>query len=144
MIRDIMSETFDIYNKKTDEEKEKIPHINCCEHTLIAAFESFEQQLDPEVFALAKGFAGGMKIKSVCGALTGGVMVLSRFYHDADFLEKAIQDYFQKFEDRYDSIMCLQLKDEFYDEKTRCQKVMINAAQVLDEVIKSIEEGCYE
>lgn len=144
MVRDIMSDTFDKYNSKTDEEKDKIPHINCCEHTLMASFKFFNEDLDADVIALAKGFGGGMKIKSVCGALTGGVMVLSKFYHDADFLETAIQDYFQKFEDRYESIMCLQLKDQFFNEMTKCQEVMINAAQVLDEVIKSIEEGCYE
>lgn len=144
MISVIMAETFDVYNEKSEDEKANIPHVNCCEHMLMASHRSFNEKLPPEVLALAKGFGGGMKIKSVCGALTGGVMSLSKFYHEASFLEVAIQDFFKTFENKYETIHCDLLKERHYDERIGCQKVMLMAAEVLDEIIEKAERGYYE
>lgn len=37
-------------------------------------------KLTPGGFKLAAGFGGGMGVESICGAITGGIMVLSHLY----------------------------------------------------------------
>ena len=57
-------------------------HYNCAQSVLIPFAEA--GGLDEETaFRLAANFGGGMKRASVCGAITGGLMVLGLFGVDA-------------------------------------------------------------
>ena len=53
---------------------------NCAETTLRAANEAWEMGMDENAFRLMGGFGGGMGIRNVCGAVSGGVAALSYYY----------------------------------------------------------------
>lgn len=59
--------------KKGYGEKE---NLNCAEKILYASNEAYNLGLDKKALKLSAGFGGGMAIESVCGALTGAIMVL--------------------------------------------------------------------
>ena len=54
--------------------------LNCAEKILYGASWAYNLKLSPEALKLAAGFGGGMGVESTCGAITGGVMVLSHLY----------------------------------------------------------------
>lgn len=51
------------------------PHYNCAQAVLIPFAESAGMTA-PQAYAVAQGFGGGMRMGSVCGALTGAYMAL--------------------------------------------------------------------
>jgi C_GCAxxG_C_C family probable redox protein len=61
------------------EEYYKEHDLNCAETMLYAANDVYGLELDKKALKMAAGFGGGMYIRSVCGALAGGIMVISRF-----------------------------------------------------------------
>ena len=54
--------------------------LNCAKKIVYGANHVYNMGLSPQALKLAAGFGGGMGIESVCGTLTGGVMVLSNLY----------------------------------------------------------------
>ena len=54
--------------------------LNCAEKMLYGANWAYDLKLTPEALKLAAGFGGGMGVESICGAITGGIMVLSHLY----------------------------------------------------------------
>jgi len=135
MIRTTIEEAFIEFNDLSENEKEKLPHINCCERVLLGSNISLNLNLNEDVFTTAKGFGGGMKIESVCGALTGSIMAMSHYYKEQDNLSEIIQTFFAKFELLHGTHMCDRLKDVYYDDLTGCQNVMIKAADVFDDIL---------
>ena len=63
--------------KKIEEYYSKERDLNCAETILYAANDAYRLGLDKNALKMAAGFGGGMGIDSVCGALTGGIMVLT-------------------------------------------------------------------
>ena len=136
MIQKILEEKFKVLNQLTEEEKSEIPHVNCCEHILIGGNDFLELGLSKDNLSIAKGFGGGMKIESTCGALTGAIMVLSLYLNDEEKLNQGIHDFFEMFNKKYhDSIDCKPLKDAYRHEKFGCQPVILMAANILDSVL---------
>jgi C_GCAxxG_C_C family probable redox protein len=137
MIQKMLEEKFYEFNQLTEDEKSQIPHVNCCEHILTTGNDFLKMGLSKEYLAVAKGFGGGMKIESTCGALTGAIMFLSLSIKDEEKLDNVIQDFFEKFKKTYGPAMdCKPLKDAYRHEKRGCQPVILMAADILDSVLK--------
>ena len=117
--------------------------LNCAETILFAANEAYGLGLDREALKLASGFGGGMAIESVCGALTGAVMVLGRVFvkdrgHQSPWLKDIIKEFLDLYRQDMGSIMCDSLKDRYRTEEKKCRDVIERAALMLD---KSITAG---
>lgn len=114
--------------------------FNCAETILSGANKIYNLGLDTNTVKLASGFGGGMAIESVCGALTGAIMVLGYMFvnekaHESDRIKEITKDFFEAFEKKMGSIDCASLKEKYHTEKDECYYVKLIAAEVLDEII---------
>lgn len=135
MIYKHIVEWYNWYNELSENEKDQMAHINCCERVIMSANEVLSLELSDDALRIAKGFGGGMKIESTCGVITGGVMALSKYYFDDSRLNDIVADFILSYERMYGSISCDHLKDHYRTEDKGCQPVIINAGQLLDEII---------
>lgn len=136
MIRKHVEEWYKEYNKKSQSEKDNMVHINCCERVLFSANHVLELSLSDEALKMARGFGGGMKVKSTCGVITGGVMALSKYYYNDVRLNEIIADFINSYEQLYGSISCDILIEKYRDDEIGCQPVVMSAAILLDELIE--------
>lgn len=122
------------YDKKTYD-------LNCAETILYAGNEAYKLGLDKKVLRIAAGFGGGMHIESVCGALTGAVMVLSLLFvkergHESDRAKNLIREFFERYRKKMGDINCTPLKQKYKTEKNRCLDVIIEAGRILDDIVQ--------
>ncbi len=81
-------------------------HYNCAQAVLISFCD--ECGIDPETaYMLGSNFGGGMRIGSVCGALTGGLMAMGLL----KLSEPDVKDVMIEFEEIYGSVECRVLLD---------------------------------
>jgi C_GCAxxG_C_C family probable redox protein len=114
--------------------------LNCAETILYGANEAYDLGLDSDALKLAAGFGGGMAIESVCGALTGAIMVLGRLFveeraHQSPRLKELIRELLVRYREEMGSIQCDVLKGCYRTEEKKCRDVIEKAAMVLDEII---------
>ena len=111
---------------------------NCAEALLCAGRDCYQLELSSEALRAAGGFGGGMGIGSVCGALTGSLMVMGPLFvaersHESEDMKEVRQWFFELAQQRLGSIDCESLKDRYYHEDTKCLEVVRLAAQILHE-----------
>ena len=122
--------------------------FNCAEKIFCGANESYGLGLDAETLKLAGGFGGGLGVESVCGALCGGMMAISRLMvkttaHQAEGLRPCQEAFMKGYEEEMGSILCSELKFSYRTKEKGCQRVVEKAAQHLDKIVKQIEEGAW-
>ena len=102
-----------VYRDKAQKLRDQItPHINCAQAVLVP-FAKAAGISEEAALRIAGGFAGGMKRGSVCGAVTGGIMVLGLFgLADPDSLEAFHRRLKEAHEGMYDCRDLLRLNEE--------------------------------
>ena len=113
---------------------------NCSEHLVAGANYAYKLGLDEKAIKLAAGFGGGMAIGSICGALTGAIMVLGVLFvkeraHESDKIKELTKELFERYTKSMGDIDCLPLKDKYRTEQIRCRIVILEAARILDDII---------
>ena len=113
---------------------------NCAEKIVYGANKVYNLGLDKNALKLSAGFGGGMGIESVCGALTGSIIVLSSLYvkdiaHESDKIKQLTQQILASYQKEMGSINCDALKDRYRTPELKCQKVILAAAKILDNII---------
>ena len=129
--------------------------FNCSQ----AVFGTYCQQFgldSKQAYKVATGFGGGMHINSVCGAVTGALMVLGLKYGNATAADKnakakayeKVVGYTKRFKARNGSVMCAELlgadistangmkkaqENELFD--SICPKMVREAAEILEEML---------
>lgn len=116
-------------------------NLNCAEKILHGANEVYNLGLESEALKLATGFGGGMAIESVCGVLTGGIMVLGRLFKSNDLEDKEkfkniIKDYIESYRKEMGEIDCAPLKERYRTNEEGCNCIIVKAGEVLDEIIE--------
>lgn len=116
-------------------------NLNCAEKILYGSNKAYNLGLEPEALKLAAGFGGGMVIESICGVLTGGIMVLGKLFkpesvEDKEKFKEIIKDYLEAYRKKMGEIDCSPLKDRYRTEEEGCQHVIVKAAEVLEEIIE--------
>ena len=114
--------------------------LNCAEKILYGANWAYDMKLAPQALKLAAGFGGGMGIGVVCGALTGGVMVLSHLYvkrnaHESDRIKELEGEFIGAFQKEMGCIDCEYLKVQYRNEEDKCNKIIFKAAEILDGIV---------
>lgn len=105
------------------------------------------EQYDEKLFRAAAGFGGGVggTRDYLCGAITGGVIVMSMLYARSDpkikdeVLYAHIKKYMARFESEIGSTICKKLRDEGpYGDKgpLSCSILVERAAQILVECLE--------
>lgn len=113
--------------------------LNCAEKILHGANRVYNLNLNDEALKLAYGFGGGMGIQSVCGVLTGGVMVISKVCKDKNTDKNLVKDFsnrfFDMFREEMEDVNCHILKDIHHTEDLGCHSVIVKAAEILDKLV---------
>ena len=76
-------------------------HYSCAQATLVP-FAKEAGISEETAYQVAANFGGGMKMKSVCGAVTGGLMVLGLFGIDD---QKTISEYYRKLKENHEGYL---------------------------------------
>jgi C_GCAxxG_C_C family probable redox protein len=116
--------------------------LNCAETILSVANEDLGLGLDKNALLLAAGFGGGMAVGSVCGALTGAVMVLGRIYvkdraNENTPIKEIIKKFIESFEKKFGTLLCGPIRDKYFKPDVYCKSVVLAAAGILEELLKS-------
>jgi len=124
----------------------KAEDFNCAEMILNGANEAYGLDLDEKALKLAGGFGGGFGIESVCGALCGCVMTLSRLLintvaHQTKDLRRYEEELLKGYEAEMGSILCKDLKRDYRTEDKGCAYVIEMAAEYLDQAVERIRRG---
>lgn len=138
--------------------KEKAVHIfnsgNNCAQSMVGAFEDKLGEKTYTIFKSAAGFGGGIgRLQKTCGAVTGGVMVLSSLHDHTkedskNLLNQKIQHFTTKFKNIHGELDCKALiKYDLNDEqeykkareeqvfKKQCTEFIRSSVEILEEII---------
>ncbi len=106
-------------------------HFNCCQSVLVTFAEDMgltEQQ----AFDLGANFGSGMRCGSVCGTLTGALMVLGMKGYD----EEQSTAFLRKFREDHGEINCAALLKKSHEagipRKEHCDGLVFEVVQMLD------------
>jgi C_GCAxxG_C_C family probable redox protein len=106
-------------------------HFNCCQSVLVAFAEDMgltEQQ----AFDLGANFGSGMRCGSVCGTLTGALMVLGMKGYD----EEQSTAFLRKFREDHGEINCAALLKKSHEagipRKEHCDGLVFEVVQMLE------------
>ena len=106
-------------------------HFNCCQAVLVAFAEDIgltEQQ----AFDLGANFGSGMRCGSVCGTLTGALMVLGMKGYD----EEQSTAFLRRFQEDHGEINCAALLKKSHEagipRKEHCDGLVFEVVQMLD------------
>ena len=106
-------------------------HFNCCQSVLVTFAEDIgltEQQ----AFDLGANFGSGMRCGSVCGTLTGALMVLGMKGYD----EEQSTAFLRKFREDHGEINCAALLKKSHEagipRKEHCDGLVFEVVQMLD------------
>ena len=114
--------------------------LNCAEKIVYGANHVYNMGLSPQALKLAAGFGGGMGIESVCGTLTGGVMVLSNLYvkrnaHESERIKELESEFITSFYKEMGCTDCHNLKAKYREETEGCNQIIFKAAEILDRIV---------
>ncbi|WP_213950681.1 C-GCAxxG-C-C family (seleno)protein [Tepidanaerobacter syntrophicus] len=115
--------------------------LNCAETMVYSANEEYGLNLDKKALKMASGFGGGMGIESVCGALTGGIMVLGVLFtkekaHESERVKTLEKEFLSRYKDKMGDILCKPLKEKHHNDEVRCLNVIKEAGVILDDIVK--------
>ena len=106
-------------------------HFNCCQSVLVTFAEDMgltEQQ----AFDLGANFGSGMRCGSVCGTLTGALMVLGMKGYD----EEQSTAFLRRFREDHGEINCAALLKNSHEagipRKEHCDGLVFEVVQMLD------------
>jgi C_GCAxxG_C_C family probable redox protein len=114
--------------------------MNCSESLLRAGNDRYELALEEKSLRTAAPFGAGMAIESVCGALTGALMVLANLFvehraHESERVKEITADFLRGFEQEHGSMICRELKEQYHDDELSCAGVVRRAAAFLEAFI---------
>ncbi len=111
--------------------------MNCSESLLRAGNEWYQLVLEEKSLRTAAPFGGGMAVESVCGALTGSLMVLANLFvaqraHESERVKEITGDFLRGCEREYGSILCSELKARYHNDELGCAEVVGRTAEFLE------------
>jgi C_GCAxxG_C_C family probable redox protein len=116
--------------------------LNCAETILRVSNEDLGLGLDKKALLLASGFGGGMGVGSVCGALTGSIMVLGCLYvkeraKESGRIKELETKLIGAFEKEFGTLMCTPIKDKYFHPERKCKTVVLKASEFLEDLLKT-------
>lgn len=114
---------------------------NCAEKILYGANQAYHLDLDQKALKISAGFGGGMGMGLVCGALTGAIMALGVMFvkekaHESTRIKDLTQELLLTYKKEMGNMNCGPLKLRYRTPETKCNQVIIKAAQILDQIVE--------
>lgn len=112
----------------------KNPHYNCAQGVLIP-FAKRAGLDEDQAYALAANFGGGMKRGSVCGAVTGALMVLGLYgLSDAE----TVRAFYRSFQNNHDGM--LECRDLLAASAKRGEEKSAHCDGLVFECVEAVEK----
>ena len=109
-------------------------HYNCCQAVLVPF--AAECGLDPETaFRRGAYFNSGMRIGSVCGAVTGGLMVLGMAGAGADKAKQFLDSFQEGHGDLNCAVLLRQAAEQGLERKCHCDGMVLEAVERLEQLL---------
>lgn len=119
-------------------------NYNCAETILRAANEYYNLELNDRDMILVGAFGAGVQCGNTCGAILSGASVLSMKYvekkaHESSDIKPVVTLLIRKFNEKYQSTLCKDIKPQSFKPEYRCLKTVETACDILEEVIEEYE-----
>ncbi|MCX5774171.1 MAG: C-GCAxxG-C-C family protein [Fusobacteria bacterium] len=114
--------------------------LNCSEAILFAANSAYKLGLNDTALKLSSGFGRGMAVESVCGAISGAIMVLGLLTvesvaHQSFEVQLFTKELIDRFEEALGDRECINLVPRYRTLEHKCNKLIFKAAEILDEIL---------
>ena len=116
-------------------------HYNCAQAVIVPFAEKCG--ISPEAaYQVAANFGGGMKMGSVCGAVTGGLMTLGLLGLDDP---KDANAFVRRIRENHDGLIeCADLlrvnAERGFEKKPHCDAMVYEAVQLVEEMLRSKDQ----
>ena len=112
------------------------PHYNCAQ-SVVVPFAEDAGIPEETAMRFAANFGGGMKMASVCGAVTGGLMVLGLFGKDDPAI---LRRYYHTLKERHEGYLdCANLlrinSERGGVKKPHCDAMVYECVQLVEEIL---------
>ena len=111
-------------------------HFNCCQSVLVAFAEEMGLT-EEQAYDLGANFGSGMRCGSVCGTLTGALMVLGMRGCDGEQSASLLR----RFREEHGEINCAALLKKSHDagipRKEHCDGLVFEVVEALDRLVES-------
>ena len=119
-------------------------NYNCSETILRAGNEYYNLGLHDRDMIMVGAYGAGIQCGNTCGAILAGASILSMKYieakcHESPDIHEVTVDLIRKFNARYGSTLCKDIKPQSFKPEYRCQKTIETACDILEEVIAEFE-----
>lgn len=121
-------------------------NYNCAETIIHAGNDCYNLGLHEHDMKLLGAFGGGIQCGNTCGAILAGASILSMKYveakaHESEDIRPVSVALIRKFNAKYGSTLCKDIKPQSFKPEYRCLKTVETACDIIDEVIKEYEES---
>ena len=119
-------------------------NYNCAEAIIRAGNDYYDLGLLDRDMILLGGFGAGIQTGNTCGAVLAGVSILSMKYieakaHESTDIKPVTRMLIQRFNGRYGSVLCKDIKPQSFKPEIRCQNTIETACDIIEEVIEEYE-----
>ena len=119
-------------------------NYNCAEAIIRAGNDYYDLGLQDRDMILLGGFGAGIQTGNTCGAVLAGVSILSMKYieakaHESTDIKPVTRMLIQRFNGRYGSVLCKDIKPQSFKPEIRCQNTIETACDIIEEVIEEYE-----
>lgn len=130
----------DVYQKYYFEQ-----NYNCAETLLRAANDYYDLKLHDRDMIMVGAYGAGIQCGNTCGAVLAAASVLSMKYveakaHESEDIRPVVMKLMRKFNAKYGSILCKDIKPQSFKPEYRCKMTVETACDILEETIKGYEE----
>lgn len=121
-------------------------NYNCAETLIRAGNEYYELGLHDKDMISFGGFGAGIQTGNTCGAILSAVAILSMKYveknaHESKDIKPATEALIRKFNDRYGSVLCRDIKPQSFKPDVRCKATVETTCDILESVIEEYDRG---
>lgn len=120
-------------------------NYNCAETILRAANEYYNLQLHDKDMIMVGAYGAGIQSGNTCGAVLSVAAILSLKYveakaHESEDIRPVVQKMLRKFNEKYNSTLCKDIKPQSFKPEYRCKVTVETACDILEETIREFEE----
>ena len=119
-------------------------NYNCAETIIRAGNEYYNLGLHDRDMIMVAAYGAGIQSGNTCGAILAGASILSMKYveakaHESKYIRPVVMKLMRRFNLKYSSTLCKDIKPQSFKPEYRCQKTIETACDILEEVIKEYE-----
>lgn len=119
-------------------------NYNCAETIIRAGNEYYNLGLHDRDMIMVAAYGAGIQSGNTCGAVLAGASILSMKYvearaHESEDIRPVVMNMMRKFNAKYGSTMCKDIKPQSFNPEQRCHKTIEAACDIIEEVISEYE-----